>query len=482
MSDLLPLFGNLNRFVVGLTAVTAASCQAISDEPQIQAAEISRPNVILIFTDDQGYQDLGCFGSADIRTPNIDRLAIEGMRFTDFYSASPVCTPSRAALLTGCYPQRVGGLNVLWPDSTTGINGSETTIAEMLKANGYATACVGKWHLGHLPEFLPTSHGFDSYFGIPYSNDMSIGQDMKLASSVHLRNGVTRETMWEAKKNWVPLMRDEEVIEYPADQSTLTQRYTEEALQFIRSNHDRPFFLYLPHTMPHIPLYASPQFEGKSEIGLYGDCIEEIDWSVGQITDELRRLGLDRNTLIIYTSDNGPWDLKGNATDKVKGNQNRRTGGSAKPLRGFKFQTWEGGMRVPAVMWWPGKIPAGQVCTEVAATIDVLPTVAQLSSGASLPQHKIDGTSLLPILLGQSNSTKHPPYFYRTEAVRAGNWKGVWDKKEERFLLFDLEGDVAESTNVADQNPQVVAKLRSLLTAHQQDLSLNSRPPGNTEP
>jgi arylsulfatase A len=459
-------------------AATPISCNL---GPAPIEKESSQPNVVVIFTDDQGYQDLGVYGSPDIKTPNIDRLASEGMRFTDFYSADPVCTPSRAALLTGCYPQRVGNLNVLWPDSTVGLAADEWTLAEMLKANGYATACIGKWHLGHLPQFLPMAHGFDSYFGIPYSNDMSIGLDMKLAPSLELREGVTRESMWEAKKNWVPLMRQDEVIEYPADQGTLTQRYTEEALQFIRSNRDRPFFLYLPHTMPHIPLYASPDFEGKSEIGLYGDCIEEIDWSVGQIADELRRLGLAENTLLIYTSDNGPWDLKGNATDKVKGNLNRRIGGSADPLRGHKFTTWEGGMRVPAVMWWPKTIPAGQVCTDVAATIDLLPTVAQISPGAKLPTQKIDGTSLLPLILGEANPPEHPPYFYRTEAVRVGKWKGFWKKKEERFLLFDLEADMSEKNDVANQHPEVAAKLRALLAEHEQELTRNSRPCGELQ-
>ncbi len=459
-------------------AVTLSGCNLGAAQTEFEQRQ---PNVILIFTDDQGYQDLGVYGSPNIQTPNIDRLAAEGMRFTDFYSADPVCTPSRAALLTGCYPQRVGNLSVLFPDDTVGLASAEITLAEMLKADGYATACIGKWHLGHHPEFLPTQHGFDSYFGIPYSNDMTIAKNMKLAKSLKLRQGVTRESMWEAKKNWVPLMRQDEVIEYPADQSRLTQRYTKEALQFIRSNRDRPFFLYLPHTMPHIPLYASPQFEGKSEIGLYGDCIEEIDWSVGQIADELRRLGLDENTLLIYTSDNGPWDLKGNATDKVKGNMNRRIGGSAKPLRGFKFKTWEGGMRVPAVMWWPKTIPAGGVCSEVAATIDVLPTVAQLCAGSQLPQQKIDGTSLLPLLLGQSHPSQRPPYFYRTEAVRLGKWKGVWQKKEDRFLLYDLDVDVAEKNNVADQYPKVVAKLRSLLAEHEQELTRNSRTRGELQ-
>ncbi len=459
------------------SCLTVASCQA----PAEQTVDASRPNVIVIFTDDQGYQDLGCYGSPNLKTPHLDRLAREGMRFTDFYSADPVCTPSRAALLTGCYPQRVGNLNVLWPDSTVGLNPDETTLAELLKVNGYATACIGKWHLGHLPKFLPMNHGFDSYLGIPYSNDMSIGLDMKLADSLHLREGVTRESMWEDRKNWVPLMRDDAVIEYPADQSKLTKRYTDEALKFMRANRDQPFFLYMPHTMPHIPLFASEQFAGTSEAGLYGDCIEEIDWSVGQIVSELERLGLAQNTLVIYTSDNGPWDLKGNATDKVKGNQNRRTGGSALPLSGFKFQIREGGMRVPAVMWWPEIIPANTVCSEVAATIDILPTIAEIVNAPSLPQRKIDGISILPLLTAQ-DSSRYPsrPYFYRQRAVRLGKWKGFLDTESKAMKLYNLETDIAETTDVAAQHSEVVKQLQKLLHDHCVEINRNKRPPGNS--
>ncbi|NQU49109.1 MAG: sulfatase [Planctomycetes bacterium] len=441
-----------------------------------------KPNVIIIFVDDQGYQDLGVYGSPNIKTPHLDKMAKEGMRFTNFYTASPVCTPSRAALLTGCYPQRVGDLNVLFPDDSEGLSSKETTIAEMLRSNGYATACIGKWHLGHHQKFLPTQHGFDSYFGIPYSNDMSIAKDMKLAAELNLRVDVTLDSMWKSKKNWVPLMRNEEVVEYPADQNTLTKRYTEEALQFINDNHDRPFFLYLPHTMPHIPLYASADFEGTSEAGLYGDCIEEIDWSVGQIMQTLKRLKLEQNTIVFYTSDNGPWDLKGNATDKVKGNKNRRIGGSALPLRGFKFQAWEGGMRVPAVAWWPGQIPANTTCDEVASTIDILPTLAQLSQGTILPELEIDGKSIAPLLLDQDGaSSPHAAYFYRDEAVRVGHWKGVIHPKSKDFELYDLDKDIAESNNLASEHPERAESMLLLLKAHCKKMELSKRPCGEVE-
>jgi len=454
------------------TGIVGAGVLASPLTSTAMAKESQKPNVIIIFTDDQGYQDLGVFGSPKIKTPNIDQMAKEGMLFTDFYSAASVCTPSRAALLTGCYPERVGNLRVLFPRDSKGLNPEETTIAGMLKAHGYTTACVGKWHLGHLEEFLPTSHGFDSYFGIPYSNDMTIAQDMKLSADLKLREGVTRKTIWKPKKNWVPLMRNEEVIEYPADQSTLTRRYTEEAIKFITDNRDKPFFLYLPHTMPHIPLYASPEFEGRSDAGLYGDCIEEIDWSVGQIVKTLNELGLAEDTLLVYTSDNGPWKLKRSKESKVKGNMNRCVGGSALPLRGHKFQQWEGGMREPTVMWWPGRVPAGKVCSELAGTIDLLPTIAALS-GATLPSEKIDGKSILPLLEGREDATTpHEAYFYRTKGVRVGHWKLIDGK------LFNLSQDISESNNIAQGNPATVERLATLLNEHKQEIEKNKRPFG----
>ncbi|MEK9862038.1 MAG: sulfatase, partial [Verrucomicrobiota bacterium] len=318
------------------------------------------PNIILIMTDDQGYQDLGCYGSPSIKTPFLDQLARDGMRFTDFYAGNSVCSPSRAALLTGCYPTRVNIPGVLFPRDSIGLHPDEVTLADLLQSVGYATACIGKWHLGHHPSFLPTRQGFDHYLGIPYSNDMTIDPKAQLAQTVRWREGMTRERMLSQapKKNWVPLMRDEEVIEYPCDQTTLTQRYTREAIAFMQANRQRPFFLYLPHTMPHIPLAASPRFRGRSAGGFYGDTIEELDAGVGLILSELKRLDLEEDTLVIYTSDNGPWNLKNGH------------GGSALPLRGFKFQTYEGGMRVPCLMRWPGVIPAGSTCSQIVASLD----------------------------------------------------------------------------------------------------------------
>jgi arylsulfatase A-like enzyme len=444
-----------------------------------QAAD--SPNIIVIFADDQGYQDLGVFGSPNIKTPNVDRMAKEGMRFTDFYSAASVCTPSRAALMTGCYPERVGRLGVLFPRDTKGLNPDETTIAEVLKAQGYATACIGKWHLGHKKPFLPTNQGFDLYFGIPYSNDMGIDPKMDLASDINWRNDYTEEKFRKltGRRGGPPLFRGTEVVEFPVDQNTLTKRYTEEAIKFITANKDKPFFVYLPHTMPHIPLYATPQFAGKSEAGLYGDTIEEMDWSVGQIMATLKKLSLDKNTLVIYTSDNGPWNLSGNATSKVKGNMNRRIGGSALPLRGYKFQQFEGGMREPTVMWWPGHIPAGSVCQEIAGTIDILPTIVAIT-GASLPEKKIDGHNILPLLEGHADAkSPHKAYFYQSKAVRIGNWKLLsGGRRSKGPQLYDLSKDIGEKNNVAADNPDVVKMLVDALEAFKSEMKADGRPPG----
>ncbi|MHC4148093.1 MAG: sulfatase-like hydrolase/transferase, partial [Planctomycetota bacterium] len=317
---------------LGAAAMTLPGCRGIGRLLRDRPVKY-RPNFVVVFTDDQGYADVGCFGAKGFETPNLDRMAAEGVRFTSFYVAAPSCTPSRAALLTGCYPQRVGLPYVLFPTgpewtanrTDIGINGQEETIAELLKSRGYATACIGKWHLGHHRKFLPTRHGFDYYFGLPYSNDMRPENNEEYPP--------------------LPLVEGEQAIEYDPDQSQLTRRYTEKAIEFIRQNKDKPFFVYLPHTMVHVPLFVSERFKGKSEQGMYGDVIMEIDWSVGQIMSVLKEVGVDEKTLVIFTSDNGPWLAYGDH------------GGLAGPLREGKGTTWEGGMREPCIMRWPGQIP-----------------------------------------------------------------------------------------------------------------------------
>ncbi|MDO5971927.1 sulfatase [Flavivirga aquimarina] len=429
-------------------------------------SKTSKPNIIIVFTDDQGYQDVGVYGSPLISTPNLDNMAANGIRFTDFYSASSVCSPSRASLLTGSYPPRVGVPKVLWPNLEGGLSNQELTIADMLKTKNYATACVGKWHLGDQPQYLPTTQGFDYYYGIPFSNDMSVNPKSKVSEDIIFREGMTidslRQEKWRGRK--VPLMKQDEVIEYPVDQTTLTQRYTSEAVNFITENKDTPFFLYLAHTMPHIPLYTSEGFKGKSKRGLYGDVIEEIDWSVGKILKTLETLGIDDNTLVIYTSDNGPWNLK-------DGN-----GGSALPLRGFKFQTYEGGMRVPMIAQWKGEIEAGSVCKEIASTIDFLPTIAHVTD-SEMSNKPIDGKNIWKLLSGKKSKSPHKKegfYYYKEstlEAVRYGDWKLriVEDKVE----LYNLANDISEKNNVAENNPKIVKKLRKKINAFDKDLKQN---------
>ena len=458
------------------------------------------PNFIVIFTDDQGYQDVGCFGSPNIKTPNLDQMAAEGMKFTSFYSAAPVCTPSRAALLTGCYPMRVSLPRVLFPGSNVGISDQETTIAQLLKSRGYATACIGKWHLGHLKPFWPTRHGFDMYLGIPYSNDMSIDpRSAELAETCVFREGLTaQDAKTKGVRNKVPLFDGEKVVEYPVDQSALTRRYTERACGFIRQNKDKPFFLYLPHTMPHTPLAAGEAFKGKSARGVYGDVIEEIDWSVGQILKTVDELKLDERTLVIFTSDNGPWLTQG------------QHGGSALPLRNGKGTTWEGGMREPCIMRWKGRIPAGKVCNELAGTIDVAPTLAGLA-GTALPAGRvIDGKDILPLMTAQEGAkTPHEFYFYwnaeTLQAVRSGQWKlhaargGQAGKKEGKAgkdgkeqkkagdqpaefpALYDLEADIGEKVNLYDKHPDVVERLTKAVEAARAEMQANKRPCGKVD-
>jgi arylsulfatase A-like enzyme len=377
--------------------------------------------------------------------------------------------------MTGCYPKRVGLHNsVLRPQSNTGINPKEVTLAELLKTRGYATACIGKWHLGHRKPFLPTNNGFDYYYGVPYSNDMS--------------------TPNKAGKRGVPLMRNEEIIEHPTDQAALTERYTEEALKFIKEHKDGPFFLYLPHTMPHLPLHVSKRFIKKSKAGRYGDVIECIDWSTGKILDMLRELKLDKNTIVVFTSDNGPWL-------KFKWRSNGTLVGSALPLRDGKGTTYEGGVREPCVMWAPGLIPAGTVCSEVATAMDLYPTFAAMA-GASLPKDRvIDGKDIQQLMKGIQNAkTPHKAFFYYSskgepEAVRSGKWKyrlAKPDRKKNRrgksngsgtsntafAELYDLEKDISEKNNCADQHPEIAAQLKNMLEQFDKDLTRNARPVG----
>lgn len=447
---------------VGLGAaslvVPGCASPAQQNPPRVSTG---KPNFIIIFTDDQGYQDVGCFGSPNINTPNLDRMADEGMKFTDFYVAASVCSPSRAALLTGCYPPRVGITKVLFPRDSIGLNPDEVTIADILKAQGYITACVGKWHLGHLPQFLPTSNGFDSYFGIPYSNDMDGVKDKN-------RN---LDRAWQEKdySPWnVPLMRDEKIIERPADQTTLIERYTQEAVRFINEHKDRSFFLYLPHTMPHIPLFVSDEFFVADAHKAYKATIEQIDSSVGRVLEALKKAGVDKNTLLVFTSDNGPWLSK------------KHHGGSALPLRDGKFSTYEGGMREPAIMRWPGKIPAGRVCREVCGTIDLLPSLARLA-GAKVPADRvIDGKDIWPLMSGKPGAkSPHKAYFYyrgnNLEAVRGGKWKLRRTKKTE---LYDLQADISEKNNVAAEHPGIVKRLNYVMEEFDRDLKANVRPPG----
>jgi len=397
---------NRRKFLKHLGAGVAVSLTTgIVGCSRAKNALSKKPNFIIIFTDDQGYSDVGCYGAQGFKTPNLDRMAAEGMRFTDFYVAASVCTPSRAALLTGCYPVRVGLPRVLAPETVsgmlgdTGLNPDEQTIADLLKEQGYSTMCVGKWHLGDDPEFLPTRHGFDDYFGLPYSNDMWPN---------HPEND-------EFHFPPLPLIKGEKVIEYNPDQSQLTTRYTEAALQFIENNSHKPFFLYLAHSMPHVPLFVSDKFNGKSAQGLYGDVIMELDWSVGQIFKKLKDLGLDEDTMVMFTSDNGPWLTYGNHA------------GSAKPLREGKGTSFDGGQREPFIIRWPGRVPAGSVCKELTSSIDILPTIVNLAD-ADMPKRKVDGKDIRPLIFGEPGAkTPHNVlYFYfrdELQAVRSGKWK-----------------------------------------------------------
>ena len=367
-----------------------------------------RPNVIVIFIDDMGYGDVGFNGATVPKTPSLDKMATEGMKFTDFYVGCAVCSGSRTALLTGCHYQRLSMNAVLFPDSARGLHPDEVTLAEMLGGAGYRTACVGKWHLGHLPPCLPTNQGFDSYWGIPYSNDMWIDPANRIAADIVIRDGLTLADLkaGHKAKNVVPILRNEEVIEYPADQTTITRRYTEEAIRFINKKRDQPFFLYLPHTMVHLPLAVSDAFDNPDN-SLITNAIEEVDWSVGEILKTVKARGISDNTLIVFTSDNGA------------------AVGSSLPLRAKKGSVYDGGIREPTLMWWPGKIPAGTVCSEVAASIDMMPTLSALCGG-ELPKRKIDGENIWPLMSGAEDArSPHDDYvlMHGPGTVRSGKWK-----------------------------------------------------------
>lgn len=425
-------------------------------------------NFIVIFVDDLGYADIGPFGSKLNRTPNLDRMAAEGMKLTDFYVAASVCTPSRAALMTGCYPQRVDmALNalpgtpndiVLFPGEPKGLNPSEITIAEMLKDAGYATACIGKWHLGDQKQWLPRQHGFDTYFGIPYSNDMGLGN-----------------VRWNYPP--LPVLEEQEVIEAEPDQGFLTKRYTEKTLDFIEANQDQPFFVYLPHTMVHLPRFASPEFEGKSNNGLYGDIVEEIDWSVGQILDKLKALELDENTIVLFCSDNG--GTRSTDTYEV----------SNLPLRGRKASMFEGGFRVCSVAWGPGLIPAGSESSEITTSMDLLPTFAKLGKAKAPTDRILDGLDITDILAGEPKAANPREVFYYFRgkdlyALRSGAWKlfvkdyAYGGEKVPAGTLYNLREDIGETTDVSSQHPDVVERIQTLATAARQDLGDGRENPG----
>jgi arylsulfatase A-like enzyme len=464
----------------------------------VQAVE--KPNIVLLFVDDLGYGDVGCFGARDLRTPNLDRLAADGRRFTSFYVAQAVCTASRAALMTGSYANRVGLFGALNHESRTGIAADELLLPELLKSQGYATAAFGKWHLGQQPEFSPLRHGFDEFFGLPYSND----------------NGPLHGSMKGLPP--LPVMEGEKVVAHDPDQSQFTRQYTDRALAFIERNRERPFFLYVPHVMPHVPIFASDKYKGRSSRGLYGDVVEELDAAIGEVVAAIDRLKLGERTLIIFASDNGPFLSYGNHA------------GSPEPLREGKLTTFEGGVRVPCIMRWTGTIPPGTVCDETASTIDLLPTFAKLL-GAPLSANRIDGLDIGPLVTGPAGA-KSPHdafYFYsgdELQAVRSGRWKlhlphdyltsaappgrdgrpanyenmqqlpmsisglqGIASRhgyvvKHTDLALYDLTADVGETHDVSVENPDVVKRLLRFAEAARADLgdSLTKRVGANVRP
>jgi len=486
---------NLSRPAIAVAALSALQPFGLS--ALCSEAPPARPNIILILADDMGYGDIGPFGSKKNRTPNLDRMAAEGMKLTSFYCA-PLCTASRTQFMTGCYAKRLSMPSVLSPMSRVGISAKEHTVAELLKTQGYVTMIIGKWHLGDQPAFLPLKHGFDAYFGLPYSNDMDGGGPQHHPP--------------------LPLVRDATPIEVitPEGQTHLEERYTDAALQFIRARaaannavwsgsspiqnrvpsearsltskieNSQPFFLYFAHTAVHKPLHPGPKFAGKSANGPYGDWVEEIDWSVGRVLDTVRELGLSQNTLVIYTSDNGPYQLQPDM------------GGVAGPLRGAKRSTYEGGMREPTIAWWPGKVPAGASTDALAGNIDILPTFVKLAGGSVPTDNKIDGVDISPVLLGQAaQSTRAAQYYFSgntLQAVRAGPWKLAIARQNEatsaatanpykydpKFVpqLYNLDTDIGERHDVAAAHPDIVKQLQTLITAMDNDLGINHTGPG----
>lgn len=462
--------------LLSVLSVFAAGAQADSAGPTT-AGSRAKPNIVLILVDDMGYGDIAPFGSTKNRTPALDRMAKEGLKLTSFYAA-PVCSASRAQIMTGSYAPRVSIPGVLFPGSPVGLNPEEHTVAKLLKTQGYATMCIGKWHLGDQPEFFPTRYGFDHYFGLPYSNDM-LRQKADTGEKV------------------VPLMRDDRVLELmkDSDQDRLVRLYTEEAVKFIQSHRAQPFFLYLPHSAVHCPIHPGPEFRGKSANGRYGDWVEEIDWSTGRVLDTLRELHLDTNTIVIFTSDNGPWLVHG------------PDAGTAAPLRGGKGSTWEGGLRESTLAWWPGHIPAGRVSDTVAGTIDLLPTFVALAGGTVPTDKTIDGADISKLLLGQNDAAAREAHFYyrvyKLEAVRSGPWKLALEPqsfsmgfKEDAqhqgeskpgLRLYNLQNDIGETTDVSAQHPDIVKRLKALADREAATLcdglpqGAGVRPPGRVD-
>jgi arylsulfatase A len=468
-----PLSGMIRTLCLPLLALLL--CLGLGAPSTARAAASTKlPNIVIILTDDQGYADVGVFGAKGFETPNLDRLASQGRIFRNFHVAQPVCSASRTALLTGCYPNRIGIHGALGPRSKVGISNQEMTLAELLKQRGYATAIFGKWHLGDAPQFLPLHHGFDEYFGLPYSNDMwpaHPGDGSAPGKAKKRKVGYPELVMYEGDKVVIPQITH-------ADQNQLTTWYAEHAVKFIERNKDHPFFLYLANNMPHVPLHVSDKFRGKTKRGLYGDVIEEIDWSVGQVMDALKRTGVEDNTWVVFTSDNGPWLCYGDHA------------GSAYPLREGKGTCWEGGTREPCIMRWPGKLPAGTESKEMLMTIDLFPTIAKLVQ-AELPKHPIDGLDVWPLIAGTPGA-KNPhhaywfyyevnqlqsvvtadgrwklqlPHTYRTLAGKPGGHDGTPVPYEQRKLeqaeLYDLVADVSETTDLAAQHPDIVQRLEA---------------------